>query len=79
MVLLNDHNLHGDILKEHLIPQPVFMICILQNTCKPYRLTITSDFLFLSPNLFLEDFILFLLQVPFPIITPVSHAERTDW
>lgn len=58
--------------KEHLIPSPVFMICILQKHVSPAGLLSP---IFFKPNLFLENFILFLLQLPFPIITPVSHAE----
>ena len=44
--------------KEHLIPQPVFMICILQKHV---------------------SFSVLLLWAPFHTITPVSHAEQTDW
>lgn len=49
------------------------MICILQKHVSPAGLL--SLFFFFKPKLFLENFILFLLQAVFPVITPVPHAE----
>lgn len=54
------------------------MICILQKHVGPAGLL--SELCFFFPDeTYFGCFILLLLRAPFHTLTPVSHAEQTDW
>lgn len=80
MILINDYNLHGHFCKRAFNPLTSFHDLHFAKTCRSCRLIISELwFVFFHVKLTLSELYFAAAGSSVSYLTPVSHAEQTDW